>query len=81
MSEDELIYFLAEDYYGADYPEDEVDTDDEYDTGAYNYRHNASDDEEYGSETGAWSDDEELRHPWRKLTRPRDPDEDDNPGE
>ena len=38
----------AEDYYGNDYPEDEVDSDDEFGRGAYNYRHAASDDEEFG---------------------------------
>ncbi|KAF6234530.1 hypothetical protein HO173_007155 [Letharia columbiana] len=43
----------AEDYYGNDYPEDEVNSDDEFGRGAYNYRHAASDDEEFG-----WSDDE-----------------------
>ncbi|PKS10305.1 hypothetical protein jhhlp_002056 [Lomentospora prolificans] len=38
----------AEDYYGADYPEDEVDVDDEFDRNAYKYRTgNASDEEEY----------------------------------
>ncbi|CAI4217985.1 unnamed protein product [Parascedosporium putredinis] len=38
----------AEDYYGADYPEDEVDADDEFDRNAYKYRTgNASDEEEY----------------------------------
>ncbi|KAM0796065.1 hypothetical protein BDR22DRAFT_893589 [Usnea florida] len=43
----------AEDYYGNDYPEDEVSSDDEFGRGAYNYRHAASDDEEFG-----WSDEE-----------------------
>ena len=38
----------AEDYYGNDYPEDEVDSEDEFGRGAYNYRHTASDDEEFG---------------------------------
>jgi hypothetical protein len=38
----------AENYYAADYPEDEVDDDDEYDRNAYRYRNqNASDNEEY----------------------------------
>ena len=40
----------AEDYYGADYPEDELDSDDEKDIDAYQYRHGASDDEAYGSD-------------------------------
>ncbi|KAH0494257.1 hypothetical protein TgHK011_000883 [Trichoderma gracile] len=38
----------AENYYTADYPEDEVDTEDEYDRHAYMYRNaNASDEEEF----------------------------------
>ncbi|KJK77622.1 hypothetical protein H634G_07361 [Metarhizium anisopliae BRIP 53293] len=38
----------AENYYTADYPEDEVDSDDEYGRDAYLYRHgNNSDEEEY----------------------------------
>ena len=57
----------AEDYYGADYPEDEVASDDERDVGAYKYRQGASDDEEFDSDTGAWSDDaEDLSHPWKQ---------------
>jgi len=48
----------AEDFYGNDYPEDEVNSDDEYGRGAYNYRHNASDDEEFDDEEPQWSDDE-----------------------
>lgn len=38
---------IAEDYYGADYPEDEVASDDEYDRDAYQYRKNADDLEEF----------------------------------
>jgi hypothetical protein len=51
----------AEDYYGADYPEDEVDDDDEYDRGVYKYQNGASEDEEWdlkGNDDGAWSDDD-----------------------
>lgn len=48
-----LIPQTAEDYYGNDYPEDEVNSDDEFGRGAYNYRHAASDVEEFG-----WSDEE-----------------------
>ena len=40
----------AEDFYGNDYPEDEVDTDDEYDRDAYRYRIDAFDDDEFGHE-------------------------------
>jgi hypothetical protein len=48
----------AEDYYGADYPEDEVAEDDEYDRGAYEeYRKYASDDEQWGN--GLDSDNED----------------------
>jgi hypothetical protein len=58
-----LTYIIAEDYYGADYPEDEVDEDDEYDVDAYKYRKDASDDEEWDADDAAWSD-EEIRKPW-----------------
>ncbi|KAI9832663.1 MAG: hypothetical protein M1819_004248 [Sarea resinae] len=60
----------AENYYGADYPEDEVASDDEQGEGAYHYRKAASDDEEFDQDTGAWSDeaDEESdpRYPWKR---------------
>ena len=50
---------LAENYYGADYPEDEVELDDEYNEDPYRFRNNrASDEEEYDLEADAWSDDE-----------------------
>lgn len=56
----------AEDYYGADYPEDEVASDDEMGQGAYGYRHGGSDDEEWDSDTGAFSDEEDtMRNPWK----------------
>ncbi|KAG5658941.1 hypothetical protein KAF25_007494 [Fusarium avenaceum] len=43
--------FSAENYYTADYPEDEVESDDEYGRHAYGYRNgNASDDEEFDNE-------------------------------
>lgn len=58
---------LAEDYYGNDYPEDEVDSDDEFGKGAYNYRRGGSDDEDYDGEDPAWSDDDaDLQHPWKR---------------
>jgi len=58
----------AEDYYGADYPEDEVASDDEYDKGAYGYRHGGSDDEQWDSDTGAFSDEEDaMKNPWKKA--------------
>ena len=50
--------FAAEDYYGNDYPEDEVETDDEFGRGAYNYRRGASDDEEYGHDPLSGSDED-----------------------
>lgn len=54
----------AEDFYGNDYPEDEVDSDDEFGQDAYDYRHGASDDEDYGEGVAGWSDDEkEGRRP------------------
>lgn len=48
-----LTYIIAEDYYGADYPEDE---DDDNDVDAYRYRKNASDDEEWDVGDTTWSD-------------------------
>ncbi|KAI9796658.1 MAG: hypothetical protein M1835_003454 [Candelina submexicana] len=58
----------AEDYYGNDYPEDEVESDDEFGYGAYNYRRGGSDDEEYDNEGDAWSDDGyDLQHPWKRC--------------
>ncbi|KAF2100815.1 hypothetical protein NA57DRAFT_74412 [Rhizodiscina lignyota] len=58
----------AEDFYGADYPEDELELDDEYDVDAYQYRRNASDEEEFGWDDAAeHSGDEDLgAHPWRR---------------
>ena len=43
---DSRLTAAAEDYYGNDYPEDELESDDEYDRDAYKYLKNASDDEE-----------------------------------
>ena len=55
-----LTYIIAEDYYGADYPEDEVDEDDEFGVDVYKYRKDASDDEEWDADNAVWSD-EEIR--------------------
>lgn len=50
---------LAEDYYTADYPDDEVESDDEYGRDPYHYRTgNASDLEEFDGDGVAGSDDE-----------------------
>jgi hypothetical protein len=56
----------AEDYYGADYPEDEVEHDDEFGINPYQYHH--GDEEEYDAENDAWSDEEaeDMMYPWRK---------------
>lgn len=49
----------AEDWYGADYPEDEVASDDEFGRNAYGYRRgNDSDDEQWDKRDGSWSDGE-----------------------
>ncbi|KAF5026632.1 hypothetical protein F66182_1258 [Fusarium sp. NRRL 66182] len=49
----------AENYYTADYPEDEVESDDEYGRRPYGYRNgNASDDEEFDDEY--YDDDDEM---------------------
>ena len=36
----------AENHYSADYPDDEVDSDDEYDRNPYEYRHDAFDEDD-----------------------------------
>ncbi|MCJ1465497.1 hypothetical protein MMC07_004115 [Pseudocyphellaria aurata] len=57
----------AEDFYGNDYPEDELNSDDEFGMGAYDCRHRASDDEEF-DEVAGWSDEEgEAQHPWQRT--------------
>ena len=60
----------AEDYYGADYPDEELASDDEYDRGAYGFRRGggASDDEEWDEDAGAFSDDdgyEKMMNPFK----------------
>ena len=60
-----LTECIAEDYYGNDYPEDEVESDDEYDRGAYQYRRGGSDDEDYNADAEAWSDSEDKFKRWR----------------
>ena len=65
----------AENYYAADYPEDEVESDDEYGVGAYQkYRRHGggSDDEEFGSEDGGDVDEDGIdtvRYPWAEQLR------------
>ncbi|KAF2187271.1 hypothetical protein K469DRAFT_725343 [Zopfia rhizophila CBS 207.26] len=62
----------AENYYGADYPEDEVESDDEYGVNLYKYNH-GSDEEEYDVDNDAWSDDDvdDLCYPWRREFKQR----------
>lgn len=57
-----LIAEAAEDYYGNDYPEDELESDDEFGRNAYKYRENASEDEEYDEDLNAWSDDNGVKY-------------------
>ena len=61
----------AEGHYGADYPEDELGSDDEFDRNAYGYRRNGdSDNEEWDEDTGNYSGDEEEKamRAWRTKT-------------
>ncbi|KAI7688680.1 hypothetical protein KC322_g12119, partial [Hortaea werneckii] len=62
----------AEGYYAADYPEDDLASDDEFGRNAYGYRrHGDSDNEEWDEDTGAhYSDDEQefAKHPWKTRT-------------
>jgi hypothetical protein len=64
----QLTPLPAEDYYGADYPSDELATDDEFDRGgaAYGYRaRRGSNDEQYDLDNDddeiTWSDEEDMR--------------------
>ena len=44
-----------------------MDSEDEHGRRAYDYRHRASDDEEYENDNGVWSDEElESRAPWKR---------------
>ncbi|KAL8705983.1 MAG: hypothetical protein Q9201_000927 [Fulgogasparrea decipioides] len=55
----------AEDYYGNDYPDDELDSDDEYDRDTYKHWQGAFDEEDL-EEHVDWSDDElKEKQPWR----------------
>lgn len=59
----------AENHYTVDYPDEEVDSDDEFGRNAYNYRnHNASDLEEFDEDDATFSDDENenTRYPWMR---------------
>ncbi|KAF2198052.1 hypothetical protein GQ43DRAFT_434617 [Delitschia confertaspora ATCC 74209] len=64
----------AEDWHGADYPEDEMDPDDEFDANPYKYAH-GSDEEEYDAVNDVWSDEDEaveaLKYPWKKMSQKR----------
>jgi len=65
----------AEDYYGADYPEDELPSDDEFDRNAYHFRNRrGSDDETWDEDTGAYSEDEHDRmmDSWKSSRPPQD---------
>ena len=64
----------AEDYYGADYPEDEIASDDEFERDPYGYRgHGVSDDEEWDEDTGAYSDadSDSIPDPFRNNKTPQ----------
>lgn len=51
----------AENHYTADYPEDEVDSEDEFNRNAYYFRNrNASDDEEYDQDEFDDRDDDSI---------------------
>jgi len=62
----------AEGYYGADYPEDELASDDEHGRNAYGFRaKGVSDNEEWDEDTGVYSDDEghdRMMNPWKTKT-------------
>ncbi|KAF4631428.1 hypothetical protein G7Y89_g6705 [Cudoniella acicularis] len=65
--EDEEEDENAENHYTADYPDEEVDSDDEYGRNPYLYRtHNASDLEEFDEDDVEFSDEESTKYPWAK---------------
>jgi hypothetical protein len=60
----------AENHYSADYPDEEVESDDEFDRNPYNYRGNQCNEPEdnYSEEdddNAAFSDGDEARYPWK----------------
>ena len=60
------LTLVAEDFHGNDYPEDEVESEDEHGRGAYGYRHRASDDEQFENDDSMWSDEEcTYQSPWK----------------
>ena len=63
----ELIV-AAENHPSTDYPEDEVESDDEYGRNLYErYRnHNTSDNEEFDEDDITYSDDEEAKPAWAR---------------
>jgi len=56
-----LLIALAEEYHGNDYPEDELDSDDEFDREVYKHRNGASDDEEFDEDYDGRSDEKPGR--------------------
>ena len=61
----DMIGAIAEDYYANDYPEGDVNSDDEDGRGAYRYRHADSDDEEFDEDAMSYADEEEAE-PWKR---------------
>lgn len=62
----------AENHYDADYPDDELASDDEFNRNAYGFRgKRASDDEEWDEQTGAYSDDEKDTADMLRQKKPR----------
>lgn len=76
MQRQVLTFDTAENYYGADYPEEEVDSDDELGYNTYKHRYKGtSDDEKFDSDSDAFSNAEyKDRYPWREpfIQKPTD---------
>lgn len=51
-----MLTVVAEDFHGNDYPEDEIDVEDEADRGSYDSCNTASDDDEYNDDEPEWSE-------------------------
>ncbi len=63
-----MLIFTAENHPSTDYPDDEVESDNEYGRNPYRlYRNrNNSDDEEFDQDAAFSDDDEDSRYPWSR---------------
>ncbi len=58
---------VAEDYYGNDYPEDELDSDDEYDRNTYRHWQSAFDEEELDADIDWFDEETHAKNTWKSC--------------